>query len=424
MARILILAQAYVPDPASTGQHLHDAAVELARRGHEVRVLAASRGYDDPRRRYPLRETRDGVKIRRLPLSSFGKGSIGVRVAGALSFVVQSAARAVCSRRFDAILVTSAPPLCPLAALVVSRLRGAPICYWIHDINPDQAVALGAVRAGAVPVRLMDRLNGWILARAARTVTLDRFMAERLRCKPGAPAHIEVLPPWPHAEPASDVAHESNPWRRAQAPGESRVVMYSGNHSLAHPLDTLLRAALRLGSGAGVEFLFVGSGLGKRAIDAAIARERPTHIRSLPYQPLDILHLSLAAADVHAVAVGDESVGISHPCKIYGAMAVGRPILLFGPERCHATEIMNGSAIGWRVAHNDIEAAVAALRAIGAAPRERLAEMGRGARELVRARYTAETLRARLCDQLEAALAHGPVAARAARRLDSSAGAP
>ena len=34
---LLVLSQVYVPDPAAVGQHMHDAATEMARRGHSVR---------------------------------------------------------------------------------------------------------------------------------------------------------------------------------------------------------------------------------------------------------------------------------------------------------------------------------------------------------------------------------------------------
>ena len=42
---ILIISQVYVPDPASVGQHMHDAAAELARRGHRVVVYCSRAGY-------------------------------------------------------------------------------------------------------------------------------------------------------------------------------------------------------------------------------------------------------------------------------------------------------------------------------------------------------------------------------------------
>jgi hypothetical protein len=32
-------------------------------------------------------------------------------------------------------------------------------------------------------------------------------------------------------------------------------------------------------------------------------------------------------------------VGIIHPCKIYGAMAAAKPILYFGPQPSHITDL-------------------------------------------------------------------------------------
>ncbi len=404
MARILIITQPHVPDPSATGQHLHSAAAALVGRGHDVRVLAADRGYERPSRRYPSRETRDGVEIRRIPLSSFGKGSIAVRVAGALAFVMQAAVRGVFSRKPDAILVSTAPPMCPAAALVLSWLRGVRICYWIHDLHPELAIEMGALRGDGLLARLMNWLNRRILGRAARIVILDRFMAERVQRKLDVAAKTAVMPPWPHNGDGRYVEHADNLWRRKHVAEGRRVVMFSGNHSLAHPLDTVLQAALRFPDPECLEFLFVGGGCGKREIEAIIERERPRNIRSLPYQPLETLRYSLSAADVQLVSVGNGTVGLSHPCKIYDAMTVGRPILLLGPDSCHATDIMAEHDIGWHVTHGDVDGAVEALRSIRRASRERLERMGRTAQELVRHRYSRDALRNRFCDEVEAVL--------------------
>lgn len=404
MARILILTQPYVPDPSPTGQHLHDTATALAGRGHEVLVLTSNRGYEEPSRRYPSRETRGGVEVRRLPFCSFGKGRVLARVAGASSFTVQAAVRGLLCRRPDAILVSTSPPLCPIAALVVFLLRGVPFCYWIHDLHPDWPVRLGMLDRDARSVRLMNWMNRWVLAHAKRIVVLDRFMNERVQRKLDVAAKTVVIPPWPHNECGERIEHSRNPWRKEHVGGGRRVVMYSGNHTPAHPLDTVLQAALRLRDEEGLELLFVGGGTSKQEVDAIIERERPGNIRSLPYQPLEILRYSLAAADVHLVSMGSEVIGISHPCKIYGALAAGRPLLLVGPDPCHATDVMGEHAVGWRVAHGDVDGAVEALREIRQAPCGRLEEMGRTAQELVRRHYSRDALCGRLCDEMEAAL--------------------
>lgn len=404
MARILIPTQPYVPDPSTTGQHLHSAAAALVGRGHEVLVLTSARGYEDRRRKYPSREVRDGVEIRRLPLCSFGKTSVLVRVAGALSFLAQIIVHGCRSWRWDAILVSTSPPACSFAALLLSFLRGKPFCYWVHDLHPDLAVRMGILKGGGLTVRLMNVLHRRVLAHAKRIVVLDRFMGERLLRGYDAAAKTVVLPPWPHNDGGEWIEHADNPWRKEHVEEGRRVVMYSGNHTPAHPLDTALQAMLRLRDEEGLEFMFIGGGLDKGRIDAAIERERSRNIRSLPYQPLETLHYSLSAADVHIVSVGERVVGISHPCKVYGAMAAGRPILLFSPERSHAADIFGEHDIGWRVSHGDVDRAVEVLRDVLRAPRERLEEMGRAAQELVRRRYSRDALRDSFCNEVEAVL--------------------
>ena len=112
----LFISQVYVPDPASVGQHLHDAAAALVRRGHRVVVLTSGRGYEDPSLRYPAREIRDGVEILRIPMASFGKGSIANRLAGGLLFLAQATLRAVLKTvvsQVDRVLVSTSPPNCP-----------------------------------------------------------------------------------------------------------------------------------------------------------------------------------------------------------------------------------------------------------------------------------------------------------------------
>ena len=143
---VLIISQVYVPDPAAIGQHLADVAQELVRRGHRVIVYTADHGYDDPSTAYPRREIIDGVDVRRLPFSSFGKSSIAIRIVGGSFFVGQVILRALFARGIDAVVVSTSPPMGPLAAVLVGLMHRARVKYWVMDLNPDQMVALGMLR--------------------------------------------------------------------------------------------------------------------------------------------------------------------------------------------------------------------------------------------------------------------------------------
>jgi len=250
-------------------------------------------------------------------------------------------------------------------------------------------------------VRFFDLLNRWTLRQASRVVVLDRFMRERVLAKLPVAEKVHVIPPWPHEE---YLAPPSGPNAFGMRHGlaDCFVVMYSGNHSHQNPLDTLLEVTKRFTSNPRVRFVFIGGGTGKADVERLIA-SGAGNVVSLPYQPVETLGVSLSAADLHVVSVGEDMVGIVHPCKIYGAMAVGRPILLFGPVDCHAGDILAGRTIGWHVRHGDVDGAERAISEVMSMAGEERRALGCEAKAIVDEKFTARALRGSFCDLIEQA---------------------
>src|SRR5262245_48931029 len=244
------------------------------------------------------------------------------------------------------------------------------------DLNPDQMIELGKIKADSLAARVFNMFNRLILGRAREVVALDRFMAARVLKKKDVTAKMTILPPWPHEDTLGVVRHEENPFRKTHGLGGHHeaggkfVVMYSGNHGFSTPITTVLEAALRMQERTDIVFMFIGGGVGKKEVERVIAEKKPANIVSLPYQPLKDLRYSLSAADVHLVSVGNDVVGVVHPCKVYGAMAVARPILLLGPQPCHVSDLVDTHRLGWHIAHGDVEGAVRSI--------EGAAALGRG----------------------------------------------
>lgn len=398
---ILIFSQVYPPDPASVGQHMADAAEELVRRGWKVRVITANRGYDDPSVKYDAREIRGGVDVRRVAFSSFGKKSLVLRAAAMGFFMLWCLWYGLTTRRVASILVSTSPPMCGFAAGVVHTLRRTPITYWVMDLNPDQMIELGKMKPGSVPAKMLNALQRFVLKRSKHVVALDRFMADRLVKKLDVTDRLTVMPPWPHEETLEVVEHGDNWFREKHGLNGQFVFMYSGNHGYSTPVTTVLDAALEMQDDAGILFMFIGGGVGKKEVDRTIEEREPSNVVSLPYQPFKDLRYSLSAADVHLVTVGDDVVGVVHPCKIYGAMAVSRPILLVAPDPCHASDIVRDNEAGWHIRHGDVAGAVRTLREIAATPRERLAEMGTRGKAFIDTDMRKSALCGRFCDIVE-----------------------
>jgi hypothetical protein len=117
------------------------------------------------------------------------------------------------------------------------------------------------------------------------------------------------------------------------------VVMYSGNHSPCHPLDTALTAAEHLARDERIRFVFIGGGSEHPKVQEFARSRGLANILCLPYQPLEKLSASLFAADVHLVVMGDAFTGIVHPCKIYNILLLGLPFVAVCPAECHLTDL-------------------------------------------------------------------------------------
>jgi glycosyltransferase involved in cell wall biosynthesis len=295
-----------------------------------------------------------------------------------------------------------------VAGALVGLLRRVPVVYWAMDLNPDQLLALGKIKPNSFIARCLEQANRFILRRSAMIVALDRFMADRLQSQRGLDLHdkLQTIPPWPHENHIEPVDPATNPFRLRHDLAGKFVVMYSGNHSPSNPLTTLLKAALAFRDDPTVRFLFVGGGAAKPEIEHFAREHHLSNVISLPYQPLADLRYSLSAADIHVVSLGDAMTGIIHPCKIYGAMAVGRPILYFGPAPSHISDLLQHHRIGWHVAHGDVPAAIAAIRAAATSAPALLEEMGRRATGALAAQFTQARLCGQFCDELTRVIQH------------------
>lgn len=345
----------------STAQHLTDLAKALVSNGHEVTVIASDRGYDDPSKRFKQRERWNTIEIIRVPSLSLGKGSRWRRAINFSSFLFFCALRLLVLRRFDVVVALTSPPLISFLAALFVKLKGGSFCFWVMDLNPDEAIAAGWLEQHSATTRALQRMLNYSFHTASRTIVLDRFMKERVVAKGVDPARIAIVPPWSHDDLVSYSAVGREAFRAKHGVSDRFVVMYSGNHSPCHPLDTLLEATLTLRSNPAVIFFFIGGGSEQSKVREFATRHDLNNVKCLPYQPLHELSNSLSAADLHVVVMGEKFVGIVHPCKVYNIMSVGAPVLYIGPASSHITDIASQHGKFYLTRHRDFDGVRAAI---------------------------------------------------------------
>jgi glycosyltransferase involved in cell wall biosynthesis len=365
--KFLLLNQCFYPDVVATAQHLTDLATELSARGHDVTVIASNRGYDDPSLRFPRRETWRNIHIIRIPSLSLGKSSRWQRALNFASFMIVCALRLLVMRRFDVVLALTSPPLISFLGALFVRLKGGKFCFWVMDLNPDEAIAAGWLDERSIVARVLKRMLRYSLKRAETTIVLDRFMRERVIANGAMVERVEIIPPGSIDDAVTFSVEGREAFRREHEFADRFVVMYAGNHSPCHPLDTLLEAALKLRGRDDVAFCFVGGGSEHVKVKEFAIRHGISNVKCLPYQPLSELSGSLSAADLQVVVMGDEFVGIVHPSKIYNILAVGAPVLYVGPEASHVTDLAMQSQGKFLLhRHGDVAGVVASVLAVNA----------------------------------------------------------
>jgi glycosyltransferase involved in cell wall biosynthesis len=354
--KILLLNQTFYPDVVTTAQHLADLALALKEQGHEVTVVTGRRAYDNTGKVFPARENWNSVRIFRVFSTSFGKRAKWRRAADFASFIFFCCGRLLFLPSQDLVVALTSPPLISFIAAWFTKLRGGKFCYWVMDLNPDEAIAANWLDPDSLAGRFLERMSRFSFRSATKIIALDRFMRDRILAKGIDLRKICVLPPWSHEGQVKFDEAGRGRFRAAHGLDGKFVVMYSGNHSPCHPLDTLLGAARQMRADAEVAFCFVGGGSEFKRVQNFKQEHGLTNILCLPYQPLDQLSASLSAADLHAVIMGEPFVGIVHPCKIYNILAIAAPVLYIGPEQSHLTAILsNGTMPNIQVRHGDID---------------------------------------------------------------------
>jgi hypothetical protein len=398
--RILLINQCFHPDVVSTAQHLTDVALSLVDRGHQVTVIAGRRGYDNPELLFPASEHWKGMRVIRIGSLGLGKDKRWRRALDFASFMLACVFRLLFLPKFDVVVGLTSPPLISVLASLFVKLKGGKFFSWIMDLNPDEAIAAGWLRKDSFVAKALSSLLRYSLDGSEKIFVLDRFMKARVTGKGISEHKLVVIPPWSH-DSTVRYDHEGRLSFRANLGLTGKfVVMYSGNHSPCHPLDTILSAARELSAHARIVFCFVGGGSEFNKAKSFAETHRLSNILCLPYQPLEKLSASLSAADLHVIAMGDAFAGLVHPCKIYNILAVGKPFLYVGPKESHITDIVSRieNKKAARIAlHGDTQAVV---NQVCDAARMNIAREDSCAYELA-ACYSMQVLLPRMVDVLE-----------------------
>lgn len=377
---LTIHCQVYWPDNSAVSQMITAVAEDAARAGFAVTVITSANAYnlEDT---FALEEVHERVRILRVGGARWNRHRVWGRLANYLNFVLRSGFKLFQLPAPDCLVVTSVPPFSLMPACLLRAIKKVPFVYVVEDLYPDIAIESGLLRRNSFLTRLVMKAFGWMMRRAQAIVVLGAHMKRRVLA-----SHPRIRPESVHQ---IDNWHDGTllfPLGEREAVGRPVCFQYSGNLGEAHDVETLLQAMSRLRHRSDLVFQFVGRGKRRPDLEQQAHDQMLANCQFQDYVPLETLNESLNQADVCLVSLRKGYEGLIVPSKIYGIMAVGKPVLYIGAKEGEIPDLIHQWRMGWVVEQGDVEGLVRAIEEATARPDLRQ-EYGRNAHRSFQAHY-------------------------------------
>jgi colanic acid biosynthesis glycosyl transferase WcaI len=354
--RVLVLNQYYWPAVEATANLLTELCEALAPVYDITVVTAVTRGHEDE----PRRAQRNGVRIVRVPATAFERSRLAARAANYATYLLNALREALRGPRPDLVACMTDPPMVGDVGVAVARRYGVPLLVISQDVFPEIALELKRLENPFL-IGVLRRLVDLYLRRAERVVAIGESMRRRLIEKGARPDRVEVIPNWVDTSEISPQPRD-NEWARANDLVGRFVVMHSGNVGHAQNLDALIRAASFLRDLADLRVVIIGFGARYAAMVELAERLEVESVVFLPYQPRELLPLSLSSADLHYVGLGKGLSGYVVPSRFYGTLAVARPVLVAADADSETAQITEEIGCGITVPPDRPDLIAAAIR--------------------------------------------------------------
>lgn len=386
---LLIYAHYYYPDVASTGQILTELAEGLNDTFHTT-VICTVPSYTGKISRYYRKhkyyyENINGVDVLRIRVPEFRKSFALSRIFNILSYFFSAIFATFRVGHQDYVFTISQPPvLGGLLGVIGKHIKKAKLIYNIQDFNPEQVMAVDFTHNKLI-LNTMMMLDKYSCRQASKVIIVGRDMIETLQKRFKKMVSYAHINNWINEEeiyplPQNDA--KVCEFKRKYGLEDKFVIMYSGNIGLYYDLANILKTIEKFKDEERVVFAFIGEGSVLEELRTYKEVNQLSNVVFIPYQPKSDLIYSLNAGDVHFVVNAKGIKGVSVPSKLYGVMAVGKPVLGIMDEGAEARLIVEEAECGISVEPGDYEAIEALIgKYIKLQGSEKLAEMGARGRE-------------------------------------------
>jgi colanic acid biosynthesis glycosyl transferase WcaI len=329
--KILIVTQYFWPESFP----INDLVLGLRERNHRITVLTGIPNYPEGRvlSGYGLLKNRKqdyhGIKVFRVPLVPRGRGGGFRLVLNYCSFALCASILApfVCRDTYDLIFVYEPSPITVgLPALVLKRLKSAPILFWMQDLWPESLSATGAVRSKRI-LKMVARLVRFIYRGCDRILIQSRAFSPQVESL-GVKSERIFYYPNSAEEFYRPMQLDADAPECSLMPSGFRV-MFAGNVGAAQDFATILKAASKLKGYPDIHWLIVGDGRMRPWVETQVQRRGlKENMHLLGRHPVQTMPRFFSLADVLLVTLRKDPIfELTIPSKVQPYLACAKPII-------------------------------------------------------------------------------------------------
>ena len=402
---LCIFAHYYHPDVASTGQLLKDQAEGMLD-DFEVTVICTVPSYtgiieDRYKTQKYYFENINGVKVIRVSVPEFTKTKKHSRMINIACYFLRALIATIKSGKQDYVFTISQPPILGgLLGVCGKWIKRAKLIYTIQDYNPEQVKAVNYLNNKWI-LKIMMALDKFSCRRASKVIVVGRdmlpTMTRRFTNKKGKlsrkmPKTVFINNWMDEREiyPLSGDDEKVKEFKKKYGLENKFVIMYSGNIGLYYDLENLIKVIEKFKDREDIVFPFIGAGSKKDEIEKYAKEHEMKNVVFIPYQPKEDLIYSLNAADVHWVVNAEGIKGVSCPSKLYGVLAVAKPVLAVLEKGVEARDIVEKTECGYSVSPKDYEGVEKLVEKFISTDKKTLSEIGNRGYEYMKKNLTRE----------------------------------
>lgn len=324
---ILLIHQAFAALDEPGGTRHHEIAQYLAKRGHQVTIIASPVSYLTGKSESEAGREPEEPRITILRAYTYSAlhRSFVHRIFSFLSFMASSFLVGLKVKEVDLVWGTSPPIFQSLTAWALARIKRTPFLLEIRDLWPAFAIAVGVLRQ-PILIAASEWLEKFLYRHADQVVVNSPGFIDHTRER-GA-GNVELVPNGSDTSMFDQQFLENGSIQKIKYP-DKYVALYAGAHGMSNDLGIVLKTAQLLKERSDIFLVLLGDGKEKSALQSRAFEMGLTNLEFLPPVPKTEMSAALTAADACiAILKPIPLYGTVYPNKVFDYMAAAKPVLL------------------------------------------------------------------------------------------------